>query len=269
MLARAHRDERAMSKKIISVIMPALNEEQALVASAANVLSGFRHFSLSGELVIVNDGSSDRTGEIAEELAGRHENITVVHHAAPEGIGSAFRDGVNAASGELVVYIPGDGENDAAEIFRYIPLMETVDVVIPYVTNPEIRPWRRRFISSFYHIIMTRTFSIPVKYMNGNVLYRRAILEGVPFMSNGFFYQAELLIKVLRRRYLYAEVPYLQKVRLGGKSKSVNFSGLVTVARGYFGMVQDHYCGKKERQLSPASVTARKKVEPAGTCPIP
>jgi len=259
-----------MSRKIISVIMPALNEEQALLASAGNVLSGFRHFSLSGELVIVNDGSSDRTGDIAEELADRHDNIKVVHHAAPEGIGSAFRDGVKAASGELVVYIPGDGENDAAEIFRYIPLMETVDVVIPYVTNPEIRPWRRRFISSFYHFIMTRTFSIPVKYMNGNVLYRRAILEEIPFMSHDFFYQAELLIKVLRRRYLYAEVPYLQKVRLGGESKSVNLAGLVTVARGYFGMVKDHYCNRKECQLlSPASVTARKRGEPAGTCPSP
>ena len=257
-----------MTIKIISVIMPALNEEQALGASAANVLAGFRHFSLSGELVIVNDGSSDRTGEIAEELAARHDNIKVVQHAVPEGIGSAFRDGVKAAVGELVVYIPGDGENDAAEIFRYIPLMETVDVVIPYVTNPEIRPWRRRFISSFYHFIMTRTFSIPVKYMNGNVIYRRSILEGVPYRSNGFFYQAELLIKVLGRRYLYAEVPYLQKFRLGGRSKSVNFSGLVIVFRGYFGMVKDQYCSRKELQiLSPASVTARKRGEPAGKCP--
>lgn len=257
-----------MNNKMISVIMPALNEEEAIKASVANVMAGFRRFSLDGELVIVNDGSDDRTGEIAEELAIRHDNITVVHHAEPEGIGSAFRDGVKAASGELVVYIPGDGENDAAEIFRYVPLMETVDIVIPYVTNPEIRPWRRRLISSFYHFIMTRTFSIPVRYMNGNVLYRRAILDGVPYGSNGFFYQAELLIKVLRRRYLYAEVPYLQKVRLGGASKSVTFSGLVTVVRGYLGMVKDHYCSRENDQfLSPASVTARKRAEPAGNCP--
>lgn len=247
--------------------MPALNEEEAIKASVANVLAGFRYFSLDGELVIVDDGSCDLTGEIAEELAARHDNIKVIHHTCPEGIGAAFRDGVKAASGELVVYIPGDGENEAKEIFRYIPLMETVDIVIPYVTNPEIRPWRRRLISSFYHLIMTRTFSVPVRYMNGNILYRRAILENITFSSNGFFYQAELLIKVLRRRYLYAEVPYLQKVRLGGSSKSISFAGFVTVARGYLGMLKDHCCTRKEHQfLSPQSVTARKRNTPSPGC---
>jgi glycosyltransferase involved in cell wall biosynthesis len=233
-------------------------------------MAGFKFFSIDGELVIVNDGSSDRTGAIAEELAARYDCIRVVHHVAPQGIGSAFRDGLSAASGELVVYIPGDGENDAAEILRYIPLMETVDIVIPYGSNPEVRSWRRRFISSAYHFIMTKTFSVPVKYLNGNVIYRRAILDGVPFRNNGFFYQAELLIKVLRRRYLYAEVPYLQKVRLGGKSKSVNFTGLATVASGYMGMLKDHYFSRKEcRALSPASVTAMKQGEPAGDIPCP
>lgn len=256
-----------MSSIVVSVIMPALNEELSLSASTANVLAGFQHYSIAGELVIINDGSSDRTGEIAEELAARHHNIRVVHHAVPEGIGSAYRDGVKTASGELVVYIPGDGENDAAEIFRYIPLMESVDVVIPYVTNPEIRPWRRRFISSFYHFIMTRTFSVPVKYMNGNVLYRRAILVGIPFRSNGFFYQAELLIKVLRRRYLYAEVPCLQKVRLGGKSKSVNISGLLTVVAGYVAMVKEQFFQSSGVPIiSPESATARSREVSAGNC---
>lgn len=248
--------------------MPVLNEEDAISGTVANVLAGFHRFALNGELVIVNDGSSDRTAEIAKGLAAQHECLKVIHHATNGGIGSAFRDGVKVATGDLVVYIPGDGENDAAEIFRYIPLMETVDVVIPYSTNPEIRPWRRRFISSFYHLIMTRTFSLQIKYMNGNVIYRRAILEGIPFRSNGFFYQAELLIKVLRRRYLYAEVPYQQKVRLGGRSKSVNFSGLLIVVRGYLGMVKELYLSRKEcLLLSPRSVTARKRGEPVENSP--
>jgi len=249
-----------MNSTIITVIMPALNEEQSLAASVGNVLRSFRHFTLHGELVIINDGSSDRTAEIADRLAAEHENVKALHHAAPQGIGAAFRDGVKAASGELVVYIPGDGENDAAEIFRYIPLMETVDIVIPYVTNPEIRPWRRRIVSSFFHFIMTSTFSAPVKYLNGNIIYRRAILAGVEFRSNGFFYQAELLIKVLRRRYLYAEVPYLQNTRLGGRSKSINLAGFLTVTKGYLELVREHRFSRREQQLlSPLSITARKR----------
>jgi glycosyltransferase involved in cell wall biosynthesis len=260
-----------MNRTSISVIMPVLNEEQAINSSASNVLAGFRRFALNGELVIVNDGSSDRTGDIAEELAARHECLKVVHHSSNEGIGAAFRAGVKAATGELVVYIPGDGENDAAEIFRYVPLLETVDIVIPYVTNAHLRPWHRRLISSLYHFIMTKSFSIPVKYMNGTVIYRRAILEDVSFKSNGFFYQAELLIKVLRRRYLYAEVPcQLQKKRVAGRSKSVSFPGLITVASGYLDMVKEHYFIKKEQRIiSPASVTAKLKGVPADNCPYP
>jgi glycosyltransferase involved in cell wall biosynthesis len=254
----------------LSVIMPVLNEEQAIDGSASNVLAGFRRFALNGELVIVNDGSSDRTGEIAEELAVKHDCLKVVHHNSNEGIGAAFRSGVKAATGELVVYIPGDGENDAAEIFRYVSLLETVDIVIPYVTNTHLRPWHRRFISSLYHFMMTRTFSVPVKYLNGTVIYRRAILEGISFRSNGFFYQAELLIKVLRRRYLYAEVPcLLQKKRVAGRSKSVSFASLLTVASGYLGMVWENFCSRREPQsISPGSVTAKMRERLPGFVPF-
>src|SRR6185369_18011006 len=136
-----------MSNKHISVIMPALNEEQSLPHAVANVLHGFERFSLDGELIIVNDGSRDRTGEVAAELAERFGCISVLHHSIPQGIGAAFRDGLRLASGELVVYIPGDGEIDAAEILRYTPLMADVDLVVPYVQNPEIRTWSRRFLS--------------------------------------------------------------------------------------------------------------------------
>jgi dolichol-phosphate mannosyltransferase len=167
---------RSMSNKKISVIMPALNEELSLPHAVSNVLEGFERFSLDGELIIVNDGSRDRTGAIAAGLADRFGSVHVLHHSSPQGIGSAFRDGLQLACGELVVYIPGDGEIDAAEIFRYIPLMTDVDLVVPYVQNPEIRRWSRRFLSSWYTRIMGRTFGVSLRYLNGTVMYRSAIL---------------------------------------------------------------------------------------------
>jgi glycosyltransferase involved in cell wall biosynthesis len=247
--------------------MPALNEEEALAASVENVLAGFSRFLINGELIIVDDGSSDRTGEIAECLAAKHDVIKVVHHAVPEGIGSAYRDGVKIASGDMVVYIPGDGENDAAEIFRYISLMDKVDIVIPYTTNNHTRPWHRRCLSSLYHLIMSRTFAVSVKYMNGNIIYRRAILEGVTCKSSGFFSQAEMLINVLRHGYRYAEVPYQNRVRLGGQSKSISLSEIAATVIGYAGMVRDYYFSRKDfSRLSPESVTAQKQCGQVGNC---
>jgi len=240
--------------------MPALNEELSLPHAVANVLQVFERFSLEGELIIVNDGSSDRTGEVAVELAGRFSCISVLHHSTPQGIGAAFRDGLHAACGELVVYIPGDGEIDAAEILRYITLMTDVDLVVPYVQNPEVRRWSRRFLSSCYSRIMCLTFAVALKYLNGTVMYRRAILEGITIRNSGFFYQAELLIKTIRRNYLYVEVPYLQQRRIDGRSKSVTFKSLLPVIKGYFNLIDELYLhGNEHFVVAPSSVTARKR----------
>jgi glycosyltransferase involved in cell wall biosynthesis len=251
---------RSMSTKQVSVIMPALNEEQSLPHAVANVLQGFERLFLDGEVIIVNDGSSDRTGEIAAELVERSGVVTVLHHSTPQGIGAAFRDGLQVACGELVVYIPGDGEIDATEILRYIPLMTDVDMVIPYVQNPHVRRWSRRFLSSCYTRIICLTFAVSLKYLNGTVLYRREILDGVTIRNSGFFYQAELLIKAIRKNNPYVEVPYLQQKRIDGRSKSVTIRSLLPVIRGYFNLIDELYFhGYEHDVVAPLAIVAREQ----------
>lgn len=248
--------------KKVSVIMPALNEERSLPHAVANVICGFEKFSLDGELIIVNDGSSDRTGDVAEELAVRFPSVRVLHHPAPEGIGAAFRDALKLACGEFVVYIPGDGEIDAAEILCYTPLMADVDMVVPFVQNPAIRRWSRRALSACYTLAMNATFGISLRYLNGTVLYRRAILEGITIRNPGFFYQAELLIKAVRRKYRYTEVPYTQQRRIDGRSKSVTLKSLLPVLKGYFCLIGELYLqGREQSAPQPLSVSARKRQE--------
>lgn len=243
----------------ITVIMPALNEELCLAAGVANVLEGFERYAIRGELLIVNDGSSDRTAQIAEELACLHDCINVLHHQTPQGIGSSFMDGVGCAKGEMVVYVPGDGENDAAEILRYLPLMDHVDIVVPFVVNRGVRPWHRRLLSTTFHNIVSFTSSLSLKYMNGNVIYRKSILDGLKLKSCGFFYQAELLLKTIGSGYLYAEVPYIQLRRIGGSSKSTTLSSLFEVASAYCSTMLDVYSVKKwSVKIVSDSVTARR-----------
>ncbi len=251
-----------MSDCKISVIMPALNEESSLAESMANVLESFRRFGVHGELLVINDGSSDRTGCLADEWAANHECIRVIHHDRPYGIGGAFWDGVHHARGEIVTMLPGDGENDAAEILRYLPLMDEVDIIVPFIYNPGVRPWQRRLLSFLYHQIIYVSTAYSFNYLNGTVMYRRCIFDGVTLNSNGFFYQTELLIKTVGRRYLYAEVPCALKKRHGGTSKAVSLRSLASVIRGYLGTLCDVYAlrGKPVTQ-SPYSVTARRHRE--------
>jgi glycosyltransferase involved in cell wall biosynthesis len=186
-----------MSGYAITAVMPALNEEGNLVAAVSNVLENYDRMEIDGQVIVVNDGSSDRTAEIAQRFCEMHSNVKVIHHTSPRGIGASFWDGVQMADGEIVTMIPGDGENDAAEILRYLPLMKQVDIVVPFVFNREVRSLRRRLLSIIYREIIKASFGLSLNYMNGTVMYRRCIFEGITLKCGGFFYQTELLIKTI------------------------------------------------------------------------
>lgn len=227
-------NENRQSHYAVTVVMPALDEEGCLVASVANVLESFSRCGIAGELIIVNDGSSDGTGDLAERLRAVHPAVIgVIHHESPRGIGAAFWAGVVRAGGKVVVMIPGDGENDAGEILVHLPLLQRVDMVVPYVCNPQVRTSSRRLLSVLYGKIVNLSFGLSLKYLNGTVMYRREALCGIQLKSSGFFYQAELLIKTVRRGCRYAEVPYRLSRRHGGGSKATTWRAFVRVLRAY------------------------------------
>jgi len=248
-----------MSRYVITAVMPALNEEGNLAGAVANVLDSYAQLGIAGQLLIVNDGSSDRTGEMAHAFSEMHENVSVIHHQSPQGIGASFWDGVRQADGEVVTMIPGDGENDAAEILRYLPLMAQVDIVVPFVFNRGVRSFRRRMLSILYREIIKASFGLSLNYMNGTVMYRRCIFEGIELKCSGFFYQTELLVKTIKHGYLYAEVPYALNVRGGGESKATTFASLKKVARAYLDTFAEiHFGDSLEGKIVPQSVTAKR-----------
>lgn len=217
----------------VTVVMPALNEERNLDKAVQNVISAFEELKISGELVIVNDGSTDKTGLIAARMMTKHNFVKTVTHESPQGIGRGFWDGMLAGDSEIVTLLPGDAENDAFEILRYLPLMRDVDLVIPFIFNRGSRSRIRQWVSRAYRFVINFTFGTSLNYMNGTVMYRKRVLKTLDLKSNGFFYQTELLMKCLRQGYLYAEVPSGLKRREGGESKALSMRALKTVIRDY------------------------------------
>ena len=254
-----------MSTYQISAVMPSLNEEKNLPAAVNNVVASCERLGIRGEVVIVNDGSTDSTGKIAEALRSKHPFVQVVHHTSPQGIGASFWDGVKVARAEVVVMIPGDGENDAAEILKYLPLMTQVDMVIPYVFNKEVRSGARRLLSNIYRGIINITFGMTLNYMNGTVMYRKSILNDMTLKARGFFYQTELLIKCIRSGYLYAEVPYALLQRAAGRSKATSLKSLRNVIKAYLTILAEVYLsGGSRSPVSPGSVTAERWKDAGG-----
>lgn len=215
----------------LSVVMPALNEEENIASAIEDTLEAFAGLDIPAELIVVNDGSSDGTRAIIERYVATDARVSVLHHDRPMGIGRSFWDGKTVARHDLVVMYPGDNEMIAAEMLRYLPLMQHTDVVIPYIVNTTVRSTPRRILSNLYSSLITTLLRIDVRHTNGLVMYRKAVLDEVTLVSDDFLYQTEILAKIIRNGYLYAEVPYYIKPRLAGVSKTRSYGSLTGLAR--------------------------------------
>lgn len=226
----------------LSVIMPALNEEANISQAISSVLDAFVLFQINGEIIVVNDGSIDKTGSLIEEKIKKDAHrIRIIHHQKPQGIGASFWEGANYADGDIIVMIPGDNENDPVETLRYYRLLEHVDIIIPFIFNRQARPLFRNILSFFYRFIINTTFMVNFNYTNGTILYRKSILKELGYHSSSFFFQTDILIRIVKKGYLFAEVPYKLGLRKSGVSKAVSFPSLFQVMKGYLRLVRDHY----------------------------
>ncbi len=253
-----------MAKNVldVSVIMPALNEEKNISLAIKNALRAFEECGIAGEIIVINDGSKDRTKEIVEGFLQSDKRVRILNHNKPQGIGASFWDWVDNAYGASIVLLPGDNENDPWEIFRYFKLLEHVDIIIPFVFNKEVRSIFRNTLSFVYRFIINSTFLVNFNYTNGTALYRRSMLKELDFRSTGFFFQTDILVRTVKKGYLFAEVPYRLGLRKDGVSKAVSFPSLFKVVKGYLRLIRDFYFTKSLKAnevFSADSSTAARK----------
>jgi glycosyltransferase involved in cell wall biosynthesis len=234
-------------KPAITFIVPALNEEENILLVIDSAMAALERSQIIGEIVVINDGSTDKTSLLVEEKIKQFpETIKMIIHPFSQGIGASFWDGVEEALGDIVVMLPGDNENDPNEILRYYSLMEQVDIVVPFIFNKEMRPFFRRLLAALYHFIIKVSFSFDLRYTNGTTLYRRSLLQELSHRSFGFFFQTDILVRLVKKGYLFAEVPHKLSPRHSGSSKAMKLSSLVCLMKEYLYLFGDYYFKKKQ-----------------------
>lgn len=236
--------------------MPALNEERNILAAMEATIRAFDVLGIEGQIVVVDDGSSDKTGALVDQYAQQETRIRKIRHETPKGIGASFWDGVQLSTHDVVTMFPGDNENDPREALRYLDLLEHVDIVVPFVYDKQARGAFRRLLSFLYREIINFSFAMNLNYTNGTVLYRRSILGQVSLKAAGFFYQTELLVKTIRAGYLFAEVPCALGKRTSGSSKAVTLGSFLNVAKSYLSLLNGAYlAGPRKATIDKSSVT--------------
>jgi len=201
----------------ISVFFPCYNEEDNVERVVTEALDFLARNSDDFEIIIVNDGSSDRTGQIADELAADESRIRVVHHQANRGYGAALRSGFAAATKEMVFYTDGDGQFDIREIISLLPLIGEYDIVTGYRVNRRDGMFRK--LNAFcwgklvQKLLRFRCRDVDCAFK----LYRRAIFDRMQLLSTGALIDAEILARATRAGYTTAEVPVHHRPRIAGR----------------------------------------------------
>ena len=122
----------------------------------------------------------------------------------------------------------------------------------------------RNMLSYLYRFIINATFWVNFNYTNGTILYRKSILKELDYRSGSFFFQTDILIRTVKKGYLFAEVPYKIDLRKKGISKAVTFPSLLRVMRGYLRLVRDQYFRKNLKNnvtFTQDSLTALRRYE--------
>lgn len=247
----------------LSIILTALNEEGNIRQALEDLLQALDDFKIQGEILAFDDGSKDSTGSIIDEMGKEHPRISFLQHKVPHGIGASFWEGVDCAQGDVVCWFPGDNETNAWEVLRYYPLLKDVDMVIPFIFNNHERPLIRSILSYTYRTIINTSFGTNLNYTNGSILYRISTIKLLNYRSSGFFFQTDILIRQIKKGYLFAEVPFKLSERTSGTSKAVNFPSFLNVVKGYCKLMKDLYFGDQNNKTMPlaqssASIDRRK-----------
>jgi dolichol-phosphate mannosyltransferase len=208
--------------RALSILVLAFNERDNL-AGAVSDIQGAAAVLDDYEIVIVNDGSTDGTGRVADCLAAKHADVRVLHHDVNRGLRAGYETGLDAARMERVIWLPADREMTAASICRIFAAVGSADLVLPYHGNPAARPWFRRLLTWVSTTEINLLLGHRLRYYQGTAVYPTALARALPKTVDGFFFCAEMLVYAMTLGLTYTQVPLTHQERTYGVSKAVSW----------------------------------------------
>jgi glycosyltransferase involved in cell wall biosynthesis len=226
--------------KALSVFFPAFNEEGIIEQTVRNAATALANLVDQYEIIVVDDGSADRTAEIVEGIAKADPRVRSVRHGVNRGYGAALRSGFANARYDLVFFSDADGQFRLDELPATLALIDQAPVVAGYRIRRS-DPAHRLFIAKTYRLVIRAVFGLRVRDIDcAWKMFRREVLAGLNLESDGAFISSELLIKLKRRNVPITEIGVQHYPRTTGQSKGatpkVIFKTMRDIIRLKFGL---------------------------------
>lgn len=202
----------------ISFFCPAYNDQDNLPDLIPAVVNFLEKHSEKYEITIIEDGSPDRTKEVAEELAKNFKNIKVVHHSVNKGYTATLKEGFENARYEYVMYTDGDNQYDIFDFEPYLYMLENHDALVGYATKKAVSNFRK-FQSWVFNALISVLFITLSKDINCAMkIFKKTVLNNIKINSSpkGAFIDAELVLKAKKLGYKIAQFPVTHYERKSG-----------------------------------------------------
>jgi glycosyltransferase involved in cell wall biosynthesis len=245
----------------LSVFFPAYNDSGTIASMVVQAVMTARTLTPDYEVIVVNDGSPDQTGEVLAELASVYPTVRIVTHAKNRGYGGALQTGFSSATKDLIFYTDGDAQYDPREMKRlWAAMRDDVDWVNGYKISRS-DPLHRVVIGRIYHHTVKLLFGFRVRDVDCDFrLVRRTVFDRVRLEKASGVICLEMMKKFHDFGFRVAEVPVRHFHRAYGKSQFFNYRRLVRtaidVAKLWFELVVQRRHLREQAARAPAKQRA-------------
>jgi glycosyltransferase involved in cell wall biosynthesis len=220
-------DGTQVQRPSLSICFPAFNEEQTIYDVIRQAHQSLAGSGLDYEILVCDDASADRTGQIADSLAAELSHIRVLHHRRNLGIRQTFEELYRESSKDFVFLNSTDGQWDTSIALDMLPMTDRWDIIVARRISKPYGPWRR-FVSYAFNLLPLLFFGVQT-YDAGSVkLVRRSIIESLQTVSKSPFVESERIIRARRAGYRVTQLPVHVAPRRAGTSRGAKPAILLT-----------------------------------------
>ena len=200
-----------------SISIPAYNDEATLAGLVEESLKVLSELTQDYEVVIIDDGSRDETGSIADRLAEHNPRVRAYHHKKNEGFGRTIKEVFLTPDREYVFFIPGDAQIPPAQLKQFVLNREKYDYILGLRRNRQDSS-ARKFYSAMYNLAVSLLGGKRVRDVNSVAFCRTEVMRSIGINSRSAFVHAEIYLKLLKKHYRIGEIEIATKPRQSGSS---------------------------------------------------